>query len=163
MREKSFTHTDAVWLLCSRWLENPFGNRRNCSKWAISPFASMFSTLFNYHTFIYRYFSYFRKDVFEVFCCRFIVCIKGFNWPFPSYRRLWCRRLFENNDGRRNCLKQAISPFATMFSLLVIGYRFNYRDFLFFDKIYLKSSLYIPVCGKGLKEERAGYWENDFY
>ena len=39
--------------------------------------------------------------------------------------------------------KQAISPFATMFSTfshMDKGYPFNYRDFLFFDKICSKSS-----------------------
>ena len=51
---------------------------------------------------------------------------------------------------RRNCSKRAISPFATIFSLLVIGYPVNYRDFLFFDKIFSKSSaVELAYKGKG--------------
>ena len=57
-------------------------------------------------------------------------------YPFTSYRRflmpLQQNAFWKHSDKRRNCTKSAISPFATMFPLLVIGYPFNYRDFLFF-------------------------------
>ena len=49
---------------------------------------------------------------------------------------------------RRNDSKQAISPFATMFSLIIVAYPFNYRDFLFFDNVCSKCCQ-IVVWGKG--------------
>ena len=51
--------------------------------------------------------------------------------------RLCSRRLFEYSDKRRNCLKWAISPFATMFSSFshrLVVHSIIYRDFLIFDK-----------------------------
>ena len=70
-----------------------------------------------------------------------IFLISMFN-PFPHINAFWrlcSRRLFENIVTiEYNC---SISPFATMFfPLFVIGYPFNYRDFLFFDKKCSKSS-----------------------
>ena len=44
------------------------------------------------------------------------------------------RFLKHSDKKKKNYSKQAISPFATMFSLIVIAYPFNYRDFLIFDK-----------------------------
>ena len=46
---------------------------RNCSYWAISPFATMFSTLVNNYLLIYRDFLYFFKNVFKVAFSRFLV------------------------------------------------------------------------------------------
>ena len=42
---------------------------RNCSKRAISHFATVFSTLFNNSTLLSWDFSHFCKDVFKVVCC----------------------------------------------------------------------------------------------
>ena len=39
-----FPHIDAFWRLCSRWLWKHSDKRKNCSWWAFSPFATMFST-----------------------------------------------------------------------------------------------------------------------
>ena len=48
-----FIQIDAFWLLCSRQHFLKHGDkRRNCSKQAISTFVTMFSTLFNYCSFI---------------------------------------------------------------------------------------------------------------
>ena len=55
--------------------------RRNYSKQAISAFATVFSTLFNFENFIYRDFPYLYEDVVKVVCCWFIVCGKGL---FPA-------------------------------------------------------------------------------
>ena len=55
-------------------------NKRNCSKQAISPFATMFLTFFQYIviiTFIYRGFPCYCLGNFKVVCCRFVVCGKG--------------------------------------------------------------------------------------
>ena len=60
---------DKFWKHCDR--------RRNCSKQAISPFATMFSILFSNCTFIYRYFPRFWLIVFKFFYCRCVVCGKG--------------------------------------------------------------------------------------
>ena len=58
---------------------NRCGKRRNCSYWAISAFVTISSTLFNYHTIIYRDFLYFVLDNFKVICCRFVLCGKWLN------------------------------------------------------------------------------------
>ena len=47
------------------------------AKWAISPFALMFSTLSNKYISLYRYFPHFSLDVFKFDCCRLVVCVKG--------------------------------------------------------------------------------------
>ena len=41
------------------------------------PFATMISTLFNYHTFIYKDFSDVSKYVLKDNCCSFVVCGNG--------------------------------------------------------------------------------------
>ena len=43
---------------------NRCGKRINCSYWAMSAFVTIISTLFNYHTIIYRDFLYFVLDNF---------------------------------------------------------------------------------------------------
>ena len=53
--------------------------RRNCSKWAISAFVTMFSTPFNYCTFIRREFPFFFWYIFKGDCCRLFVCWNGVN------------------------------------------------------------------------------------
>ena len=46
--------------------------------------------------------------------------------------------------------KEQYLPLTQCFPLLVIGYPFNYRDFLFFDKVYSKSSVAeLSYEGKG--------------
>ena len=99
-------------------LDKHCSKRRNCSWWGISPFGSMFS---------------------KVVCCRFgkmhlkwerFECLwTSGNNPFSdkplvntfphidAFWRLCSRRLFGNiSDKRTNCLKRAVSPFATVFS-----------------------------------------------
>ena len=49
------------------WKQN--WKMRNCSKWVVSPFASMFSPLFNNYSFLCV-----CLDIFKVFCNRFVVC-----------------------------------------------------------------------------------------
>ena len=51
---------DNLWKHCEK--------RRNCSHWATSRFAIMFSTPFKTHSFI-----------FQAVCCKFVVCEKGLN------------------------------------------------------------------------------------
>ena len=51
------------------------------------------------------------------------------------------RRLFENIVTKEEiALNEQFLLLPHRFSLLVIGYPLNYRDFLFFDKICSKSS-----------------------
>ena len=57
-----------------------FGKWRNCSLWAISHFATMFSTLFNNCSFVYREFPYFWLNVFKVVCCICAVHRKGLTY-----------------------------------------------------------------------------------
>ena len=70
----SETHSDTfaaddLWKRCDK--------RRNCSWWAISPLATMFSTLFNDYTLICGDISHFCQYVFKVVSCIIVVCGKG--------------------------------------------------------------------------------------
>ena len=64
--------------------------------------------------------------------------------PFPhinAFGRLCSRRLFENIVTKEEIAQNVQFLFLPQcFPLLVIGYPFNYRDFLCFDKIGSKSS-----------------------
>ena len=69
-------HLDTFWCLCN--FRKYSGKWGNCSWWAISPFARMFSTLIylNY-AFFKRILPSFWRYVFNVVCCRNDVCGKG--------------------------------------------------------------------------------------
>ena len=82
-------------------------------------------------------------DSFEYPHFKWIRLNKDFRiWKMPlmiSYRRflmpLQLTAFGKHSDKRRNCSKQAISPFChNVFHFLVIGYPFNYRDFPLFTK-----------------------------
>ena len=64
--------------------------------------------------------------------------------PFPyinTFGRLCSRRLFENIVTKEEIAQNVqFLLLPQCFPLLVIGYPFNYGDFLCFDKICLKSS-----------------------
>ena len=60
---------DIFWKHCDK--------RRNCSKQAISPFATIFSISLSNNTYNCKMFPYFWVDIFNVICCRFAVCGKG--------------------------------------------------------------------------------------
>ena len=70
---------------------------------------------------------------------------KAFVNPFPHIRvdvfwRLCSRRLFENIVTKEEIAQnEKFLILPQCFTLLVIGYPFNYRDFLFVDKICSKS------------------------
>ena len=78
-------------------------------------------------------------------------CINLIN-PFPhidTFWRLCSRQLFENIVTKEE-IAQNEQFLPQCFPLLVIGYPFNYRDFLFFDKICSKSSVAeLSYEGKG--------------
>ena len=73
------------------------------------------------------------------FCCMW----ESIN-PFPhidTFWRLCSRRLFKNIVTKEEIAQnEQFLLLPQCFPLLVIGYPFNYRDFLFFDKICSKSS-----------------------
>ena len=64
--------------------------------------------------------------------------------PFPHTNASWrlcSRRIFENIVTKEEIAQnEQFLPLPQCFPLLVIGYPFNYRDFLLFDKICSKSS-----------------------
>ena len=95
----------------------------------------MFSTLYYCYTFIYKYF----LDV----CCRFVAAGKSKINPFPhidAFRRLCSRRLFENIVTKEEIAQNMqFLLFPQCFPLFVIGYPFNYGDFLFFDSCLLQN------------------------
>ena len=67
--------------------------------------------------------------------------IRFWNEPFPSYRRFCSRRLFENIVTKEEIAQNVqFLLLPQCFPLLVIGYPFNYKDFLFFGKTCSKSS-----------------------
>ena len=72
VRINPFPRINAFWQLLKTLL-----HRWNCSWWAVSPFATMFSTLFSNYTYIYRTFSCFCLVVFKVVCCTFAACVDG--------------------------------------------------------------------------------------
>ena len=72
-----------AWCNSSGWLLNTLWPKVKLQWWAISPLATMLSTLFNNWTIFYGDFSGFCHYVFKVVCCRFavcrIICMKGLN------------------------------------------------------------------------------------
>ena len=78
VRFNPFPHIDAFWRLCSRklfWKHSD--KRRNCSKRAISPFDTMFSTFSHRLSIQLKRFSMFWQNMFKVVCCRIVVWGKG--------------------------------------------------------------------------------------
>ena len=74
--------------------------------------------------------------------------------PFPhidAFRLLCSRRLFENIVRKEEIAQnKQFLLLPQCFPLLVIGYQFNDRDFLFFDKVCSKSSAAVLLYeGKG--------------
>ena len=79
------------WRICNRRHLKRRCKRRNCSWWKISPFATMFSSLFNNLNLIYRDLLNLSKDVFKVVFCRFAVCGKWLNpYKFVLNFSKWC-------------------------------------------------------------------------
>ena len=128
--------------------------RRNCSKQAISPFATMFSTFSHRLSVQLKRFSIFWQNMLKVVCCRIIVWGKGLNnknfwgWHinsvelscFKNLILLWasdvvcflhfCRGLFwKHCDKRRSCSWWAISPFAKMFSTLFKQWNYKLKTY----------------------------------
>ena len=86
-----FPHIDAFWRLCSRRLfENIIGNkRRNYTKRAISPFATMFSTFCHRLSIQLWRFSIIWQNMFKVVCCRIVVWGKGLLFVLQSPPLSW--------------------------------------------------------------------------
>ena len=101
------------------------GRQRNMPKKLLryTTFESIvviFSILFIDHTNIYGLFSLFYIS------------------PFPHIDAFWCpcsRQLFENIGTKEEIAQnKQFLLLPQCFPLLVVGYPFNYKDFLFFDK-----------------------------
>ena len=114
------------------------GISRKCSSWATFPIVTMFSTISNEYALICRYFPCSHLNSLKTVCSRFMFC---FN-PFPhidAFWRLCTRRLFENIVTKEEIAQnEQFLLLPLCFTLVVIGYPFNYRNFLCFDKIYSK-------------------------
>ena len=87
-----FPHTDTFWRLSSRRLLKTFGKKRNCSWWAISPLATMFSTQFSNQTFINEHLS----CIFPIFFERRLL----YNWCIWERNNIWsfCLILFTPHE-----------------------------------------------------------------
>ena len=74
--------------------------------------------------------------------------------PLPNIDAFWrlcSRQSFENIVTKEEIAQnEQFLLLPQCFPLLVIGYPFNYRDFLFFYKICSKSSAELSYEGKGL-------------
>ena len=84
------------------------------------------------------------------------ICGKGLKFnSFPyidAFWRLCNRRLFENIVTKEEIAEnEQFLLLPQCFLLLVIDYPFNYRDFLFFDKICSVVCYKFVVWGKGLR------------
>ena len=101
---------------------------------------------------IYEIWNYFNKILSTL---KFGIC---FN-PFPHIDAFWHLELqkiafWKHGNKKRNCSKQAISPFVTMFSNL-----FNYCTFIwselinFFGSVFKVVSCRFFVCGKGFSKQ----------
>ena len=69
-----FPHIVAFWRLCEQtafWKHSD--KRRNCTKRAISPFATMFSTFSHRTSIQLKRFSMFWQNMFKVVCCSIVV------------------------------------------------------------------------------------------
>ena len=84
-----FPHIDAFWRLCSRQLFENSDKRRNCTKSAISPFATMFSTFCHRLSIQLWSFSKLWQNTFKVVCCRIVVWRKGLKSSAPDLLYAW--------------------------------------------------------------------------
>ena len=109
----SFPHINAFWwsCLCSRRLFKSLWQKEK------SLIMSSFSNLtqwFQLYSIIIQslieILLYFGIYNIKVVCCRHIVRQKRV-YPYPHIDAFW-----KHSDKRRNCSKQAISPFSTMFT-----------------------------------------------
>ena len=81
---------------------------------------------------------------------------KGEAHHLDAFWRLCSRRLFENIVTKEEIAQnEQFLLLPQCFPLLVIGYPYNYRDFLSFDKIYSKlSAAELQYEGKGKVYEK---------
>ena len=116
--------------------------------------------MFDFHKLIIeRFFEASVADIMNKFSiCQnvfnsFSIMMLSFN-PFPHIDAFWhlcSRRLFENTVTKEEIAQNVqFLLLPQSFPLFVIGYPFNYGDFLCFDKIHSKSSAAeLPYEGKG--------------
>ena len=134
------------------------GKRRNCSFWAISSivnyvFKKLSAAEASESVFmreranrIISAWEQFQENIvnFKVnYKVNLAVCVRFLN-PFPHIDTFWhlcSRRLSENIVTKEEISQnEQFLLLPPCFPLLIIGYPFNYRDFLCFDKICSKSS-----------------------
>ena len=119
----------------------------------------MFSSLFSSYTYIYRALhTCSTEHSILVLIRKWIIWLR---W-FPSYRRfltpLQQTAFWKQNDKRRNCSKQAISPFITMFS--AFSHRLSiqlWRYSFFWQSMFKVICCRIVVWGKGLTSHQDIY------
>ena len=121
------------------WSGKHCGKRRNCSFWAIFSFVTMFSKSCQKASIWGKWLTHPISHITNLQQ----MIMKTFN-PFPhidAFWRLCSKLLFENIVTQEEIAQNEQFLLLTQcFPLLVIGYPFSYRDFLYFDKIFLKSS-----------------------
>ena len=108
-----------------RWHWKHCGKWHSCLTWAIFHFQTVVSTLYS---------KMFLSDVFKA--SKIILTLSLKKTPLQQ------TAFWKHSDKRRNCLKQAISPFATMFSTFSNRLFFQLSRFLsIFWKKYVQSCL----------------------
>ena len=95
---------DTFWRYAADELWKYCGKGRNCSLSAISPFVTMFSTVFNIYEYIYT-------------------CVQQQSKLFPAYTfwRYAADEVWKYGGKRRNCTLWAISPLSQYFQLYSIS------------------------------------------
>ena len=90
----------AEWCIYSRWLKSwkYRCKRRNCSWWAIPPFATMYSNQYSINIFSFIEISFFFF-FFKIVCCRFDINGTRLRGPYTSdnMNKLWNTMFFKQN------------------------------------------------------------------
>ena len=131
---------------------------RNCSKRAISPFITMFSTLLNNYGLIYRKLPDFFRYVFEGVCCIFAVC---WNWlidPFPPADAFWriCSRRLRTHGDKRELLMSNdsfLSHSFQLYSTITPSFIKSRCVYLCLNVFKLSSAADMFYVGKGLRNQ----------
>ena len=140
-----FPHGEAFWHICSRCrLKNILAKKSNCSEWAISPLATMFSALLIKPLSVEIFHSCLCEYIFKVVCCRFNsgLTLSFAIWAIGSK---WLRQI-------RHWPKSRLSPFSRSnfqkFPTRNIFYLYSYKNPTFITCRFKKSK--VTDCGHNL-------------
>ena len=145
----SFNLADVFWHLCSRRVLKTLRQNGNCSWWALTPFATMFTTHCSNFTFINGDFQYFWLDDFKYVCCIFVVCWEVIINPFPHIDAFWrlCSRQLLKTLWQKKKLLKTSSFWTQCFQLYSISMS-SFRE-IFNIIVEMFSAANLLHAGKG--------------